>query len=203
MAGARSRDENRNPYPRQWRRFPSPSAGRILGSPRYPTRSLSDSSPARCPLTSLRILYLTANPNRAAAMCRPRDGFACYALAGLCPYSRRIVWDRFRNGPAAKASRPTTCGFRSLIELDPGITWHRSLALIKIVRRHRIQLIHAIEHNIYPIAGDLGLAVPADRCGHSLPHRAGLRALGIRALASADLFAFSEPRQPTSLRGCG
>jgi glycosyltransferase involved in cell wall biosynthesis len=99
----------------------------------------------------LRVLYLTMNPNRASTTVPTEGWLRLLRARGLDPVlvSRSDggfqTWVRAHDIPTYQDDLPFP-GKRD------GVPFLRSLwALCRIVRRHRIQLIHCNEHDVYPI----------------------------------------------------
>lgn len=103
----------------------------------------------------MNVLYLTANPNRASSNVPTEGWFRLLPGRGLRPVlvsngdGAFCEWTRLQAIPTHVIPLPFPDKWRP---------WNYLATLSKlrgIVRRSRIQLIHAIEHNVYPIAADL------------------------------------------------
>jgi glycosyltransferase involved in cell wall biosynthesis len=103
----------------------------------------------------MNVLYLTANPNRASSNVPTEGWFRLMAGRGLNPVLASHQsgafqeWTRSKGIPTYHVRLPFFDRVKSWEYVNS--LWR----LVRIVRRHRIQMVHAIEHNIYPIAGDL------------------------------------------------
>lgn len=104
----------------------------------------------------MRVLYLTMNPNRASTTVPTEGWFRVLRMKGLEPVlaSSEVGafhrWALAEGIPAVHVPMPVPSEF-SLKRLVPSI-WH----LARLVRRHRIQLIHSNEQDLYPVAQYLG-----------------------------------------------
>ena len=104
----------------------------------------------------MRVLYLTMNPNRASTTVPTEGWFRFLRPSGLEPVlvSHEIgdfhAWATDQNLPALHVPLPFPAKWNPL-------PFARSIWQLRtIVRRHRIQLIHCNEQNIYPIGRYLG-----------------------------------------------
>lgn len=110
-----------------------------------------------------KVLYITANPNRASSNVPVEGWFDLLGAKGLEPVvvSARSgafqEWVAGQGIPSYESTLPTPDKWRPWSYL--GALWK----LRRIVRRHKVQLIHAIEQNVFPLAGDLArvCGVPA------------------------------------------
>lgn len=137
----------------------------------------------------MRILYLTANPNRASSNVPVEGWFELLEARGLAPVlvSSRSgafqAWAAERGIPTYESSLPVPDKWR------PWEYFGELLRVRQIVRRHRIDLIHAIEQTVFPFAGDLAriCGVPA--------------VVGIHCRIQRDFgeWAFGGRRQPARL----
>jgi glycosyltransferase involved in cell wall biosynthesis len=136
-----------------------------------------------------KVLYLTANPNRASSNVPVEGWFELLGGKGLAPVlvsTKRGTfqeWAISRGVPTYETNLPVPNKWRPWEYM--ATLWR----LRRIIRRHGIQLIHAIEQNVFPIAGDL-----ARFCG--LPVLVGIHC---RIERSFGQWAFGGRRQPTRL----
>jgi glycosyltransferase involved in cell wall biosynthesis len=101
----------------------------------------------------MRVLYLTLNPNRLSTTVPTESWFRRLRPLGLEPVlvsSQRGAfqdWARQEGVPAYDLELPFP-------DRRHPVRFLRSLArLYRIARRHRVQLVHSNEHDVYPIAG--------------------------------------------------
>jgi len=103
-------------------------------------------------MTPMRVLYLTMNPNRASTTVPTEGWFRFLPARGLEPVlaSHELgafhEWTREQGIPAYHVSMPLPREF-AWPKLAAAI-WH----LRGLVRRHRIELIHSNEQDLYPVA---------------------------------------------------
>lgn len=136
-----------------------------------------------------RVLYLTANPNRASSNVPVEGWFDLLGAKGLAPVlvsAKRGAfqdWAVERGIPSYESGLPVPNKWRPWDYLAS--LWR----LRQIVRRHRIELIHAIEQNVFPVAGDL-----ARLCG--LPVLVGIHC---RIERDFGQWAFGGRRRPARI----
>jgi len=104
----------------------------------------------------MRVLYLTMNPNRASTTVPTEGWFRELPPRGLQPVLAStdagafLEWTRSLRIPAYRVSMPVPTEFSRLSVM-------KAVArLWALVRRHRIQLIHSNEQDLYPVAQYLG-----------------------------------------------
>jgi len=103
----------------------------------------------------MNVLYITANPNRASSNVPTEGWFRLLRERGLRPVlvsnsdGEFCRWTRSQDIPTHVMPLPFPDKWRPWSYLAS--LWK----LRQIVRRSGIQLVHAIEHNVYPIAADL------------------------------------------------
>src|SRR5262245_44196402 len=103
----------------------------------------------------MNVLYLTANPNRASSNVPTEAWLRLLEEKGLCPV---LVDSREGAFPRWCREQGIPVYILPLPFPDKRKPWQYLAALWKLrrlVRRHRIELIHSIEHVVYPIAADL------------------------------------------------
>lgn len=107
----------------------------------------------------MTVLYLTANPNRASSNVPVEGWFRCLRPLGLKPVivSPRSgtfqAWARAEGVPVYEVAFPLP---------DVRRPWPYARALWQmraIAKRHDVKIVHAIEHNVYPFAGDVARTV--------------------------------------------
>ncbi len=104
----------------------------------------------------MRVLYLTMNPNRASTTVPTEGWFRELRPKGLEPVlvSNELGafhrWTLDQGIPAYHVPMPLPNDFSAVRLVKP--LW----ALRRIVKRHRIQLIHSNEQDVYPVAQYLG-----------------------------------------------
>lgn len=133
-----------------------------------------------------RVLYLTANPNRASSNAPVEGWFDLLEGQGLTPV---VVSSRLGAFQKWVAERGIANYGVPLLAPDRWRPW-AYLAMLwelrRIVRRHEVQLVHAIEHTVFPMAGDL-----ARLCG--LPVLVGIHCRMNRGFGE---WAFGGRRRP-------
>jgi glycosyltransferase involved in cell wall biosynthesis len=104
----------------------------------------------------MRVLYLTMNPNRASTTVPTEGWFRVLRARGLEPVlaSNELgafhEWTKAQGIPAVQVRMPVPSEF-SIKTLAPAV-WR----LWRLARRHRIQIIHSNEQDLYAVAQYLG-----------------------------------------------
>jgi glycosyltransferase involved in cell wall biosynthesis len=99
----------------------------------------------------MRVLYLTMNPNRQSTTVPTEGWFRLLPARGLSPVlvtrtsGAFAAWARSRGVPVYEDPLPFPDKRR------PAAFFRSLAALRRIIRRHRIQLIHCNEQDVYPI----------------------------------------------------
>jgi len=100
----------------------------------------------------MRVLYLTLNPNRASTTVPTEGWFRLLRAKGLEPVLASSQsggfqqWTREQGIPSYDVPLPFP-SLRGLVPFGAALT-----RLVTIARRHAIELIHANEHDVYPMA---------------------------------------------------
>ena len=148
----------------------------------------------------MRVLYLTMNPNRESTTVPTEGWFRTLRPRGLEPVLISSVSGAFQKWADGEGVPCYETRLPFPNKMRPWAFLSALASVIRIARRHRVDLIHSNEQDVYPIGQYCGeMSRSASRRQRAFHDGWRLCALGVRGSKATGAHVLRQRRQPGGL----